>query len=97
MRLLYHVWNALGALEAYQYLISAGIDVSYFIYEVKDTEEREYSKEEHYNLITSELNKKSYDAVSSWNYYSVDAVVCHENHSPYIAWVYDCPLAAALS
>ena len=57
MRLLYHVWNALGALEAYQYLISAGIDVSYFIYQVDCTEERKDSRGAHYKMLTSELKK----------------------------------------
>lgn len=95
MRLLYHVWNALGVVETARYFQRAGIEVTYFQQEIQDTEQKKYSVDEHYEALGAELKKKRYDAVFSWNYFSVDAIACNENDIPYIAWVYDCPLEDA--
>lgn len=91
MKILYHTWNALGGYETVDYFKQAGYEYKCIFYQVKNVLQKSHNPEFE-EILHTELNQDSYDCVFSWNYFPLDARVCHDHGIPYIAWVYDYPL-----
>lgn len=69
-------------------LVNAGFDVDPITYVFTD-----YMKDEFFaRKFRRRLEKISYDAVVSFNFYPVISDICREFHTQYISWIYDSPI-----
>ena len=89
MRFMSFQWRAFSQDDLENSLKRQGIELDTFSYQFDGIQKDDYL----YRNFKSVLQKNSYDAVISWNFWPVVAQVCHDLNVSYIAWVYDCPIS----
>jgi spore maturation protein CgeB len=91
MRILYHTWDALGGFETVDYFKQAGYEYKCIYNTAPSIEAKNYDPE-YEEKLNAEFQSTHYDCLFSWNYFPIDARVCHDHGIPYISWTYDCPV-----
>lgn len=88
MRMLFFKSNTFMQDDWFETLRNCGYNVDPITYVFTDFEKDDFFARKFRNR----LNKISYDAVLSFNYYPILSDICSEFHIPYISWIYDSPI-----
>lgn len=88
MKLLFFKSNIFMQEDWLETLRRTGCDVDPITYVFTDYMEDEFFAEK----FRRRLQKISYDAVLSFNFYPVISDICEEFHIAYISWIYDSPI-----
>lgn len=88
MKLLFFKSNIFMQEDWLETLQRAGYDVDPITYVFTDYIEDPFFARK----FRKRLQKITYDAVVSFNFYPVISDICQEFHTPYISWIYDSPI-----
>ena len=89
IKLMAFEWESFSQMDLELSLVEYGIELGRFMYQFDILQEDEYFVR-HFSRI---LKEGEYQGVISWNFWPLVAEVCFRLEIPYIAWVYDCPIA----
>ncbi len=89
IKLLAFEWKSFSQTDLELALEKSGVEIGRFMYQFDVIQEDAYF-DRNFEKV---LRKGAYDGVISWNFWPLVAEVCHRVGVPYIAWVYDCPIA----
>ena len=88
MKILFYRWGAYTEKDIVEELSAKGVTVNEIIYPVKDKHHDDNLE----TMLGNMIDKGSFDAVLSINYFPVVASVCNTRNIKYISWTYDAPL-----
>lgn len=91
MHILFCKWHTYGQNNIIESLKKMGHQVDEVFWELEKSDSKKYLESIH-NGIFLHMEKNSYDAVFSLNYFPVISSVCENFHYIYISWCVDAPL-----
>ncbi len=89
IKLLAFEWKSFSQTDLEIALAECGVEIGRFMYQFDIIQEDPYFDRNFQRI----LRDGSYQGVISWNFWPLVAEACHQVGVPYIAWVYDCPIA----
>ena len=87
MKILMMEWNSFGREDIISAFIRQGNTVIRFPFSKEEPRHNEKVQ----RTIKEKMSEESPDAVFSFNYFPIIALVCKDEDIPYISWVYDSP------
>ncbi len=87
-RLLIYKWGSLSEPGFIRAVKKLGYDFTEFAWEIKN----HHADASFAQAFIGKIHAEKVEAVFSYDYFPMIAMICQMNHIPYISWIYDCPL-----